>query len=143
VQPLFELAYTRPWHWGIAVLGKPKGSHPELNEAEVVSVGEDAIVISVRHAQDIEAERFEGDWDWVTVTFRLRALTEAEPVERTVVFDGVLATDDARLSLGDADGEIILPCPDRATRVVVSTDEVDRAGLDRVWVDLLPAESSE
>lgn len=41
------------------------------------------------------------------------------------------------MSLGDADGMLVLPAPGVRTRLVVTTDEVDPTGLERVWVDLL------
>jgi hypothetical protein len=36
---------------------------PEIESGRVTAVGERAITLRVRHAQDIDADRFEGDWD--------------------------------------------------------------------------------
>jgi hypothetical protein len=139
-QPLSEMTLTRPWHWGVAVLGDPTGEVPERMDGRVVSVGDTVIAIGVRHAQDIDAERFEGNWNWATATFHVRALIEAQRVERHVVCDVVLPTAEARIILGDADGEVVLPTPSNLTRVIVSTDDSDPAGLETVWIDLVSVE---
>lgn len=100
-------------------------------------------MIAVRHAQDIEAERFEGDWDWATATFHVRSLTQVEATVRQGICDVVLPTEDDKLALGDADGEVVLPCPSTKTRVIISTDNVDSTGLETVWVDLVPADGGQ
>lgn len=98
------------------------------------------VAIGVRHAQDIDAERFEGEWDWATATFHVRSLGQAQPVERHVLCDIVIATPTETVSLGDADGMVVIPAPSLRTRVVVSADQVDLNGLDDVWVDLVAAD---
>lgn len=50
MQPLAEVTSTRPWHWGIAV----------------------------RHAQDLEADTFEGDWEWAAATLQMRSFLREE-----------------------------------------------------------------
>jgi hypothetical protein len=117
----------------------PKGEVPEVQPEEVVTVGESGLVILVRHAQDIEAEVFEGDWEWATATIHVKTLAEAESTPRPVLCDVVLNTPTYRLGIGDADGEVILPCPGTGrTRLVVSAEDVGEGGLDEVWVDLVP-----
>jgi hypothetical protein len=96
-------------------------------------------VILVRHAQDIEAEVFENGWEWGTATIHVKTLAEAEPTPRPVLCDVVLNTPSYRLGIGDADSEVILPCPGTGrTRLVVSADDIGEGGLDEVWIDLLP-----
>jgi hypothetical protein len=95
-------------------------------------------VILVRHVQDIEAEVFEGDWDWATATIHVRTLAEAESTPRPVLCDVVLKTPTCQLSIGDPDGELILPCPGAGrTRLIVSAEDVGEGGLDEVRVDLM------
>lgn len=141
MQPLAEVTLTRPWHWGVAVLGDSLAEVPGNLAGQAVVVGDGVVAIGVRHAQDIEAERFEGDWDWATATVHVRSLAQDEPVDRHVLCDIVIATSDETITLGDADGMLVIPAPSSQTRVVVSTDEVDLTGLERVWVDLVAAES--
>ena len=141
MQPLIEVTLTRPWHWGVAVLGDPLAEVPAALDGQAVAVGDGVITIGVRHAQGIDAERFEGDWDWATATFHVRSFGQAEPVERHVLCDIVIATPNESVSLGDADGMVVIPAPSLRTRVVVSTDEVDLTGLDQVRVDLIAVES--
>ena len=64
MQPLYEVTLIRPWHWGIAIVSPPGGQVPEVVGDAPVVVGTEAVVIKVRHAQDVELEVFEGDWDW-------------------------------------------------------------------------------
>ncbi len=141
MQPLAEVTLTRPWHWGVAILGGPRAEVPGSLAGQAVAVGDGVVAIGVRHAQDIDAERFVGDWDWATSTFHVRSLGQAGPVERHVLCDIVIATPNESVSLGDADGMVVIPAPSLQTRVVVSTDDVDPTGLDQVWVDLIAVES--
>jgi hypothetical protein len=137
VQPLAEVTLTRPWHWGIAVLGDPLAEVPTEFGGHVVAIGRDVVTLSVRHAQDIEADSFEGDWDWATATIYVRSLAHEEATERHVLCDTVIATSRETVSLGDADGMVVIPAPSARTRLIVSADEVDPVGLETVWVDLV------
>ena len=140
MQPLAEVTLTRPWHWGIAVLGDPLAEVPTELHGRVVATGRGVITLTVRHAQDIEADRFEGDWDWATATIHLRSLVREEATERQVLCDTVIATPLERVSLGDADGMLVIPAPSVRTRLIVSAEEVDPTGLETVWVDLVAVE---
>lgn len=140
MQPLAEMTLTRPWHWGIAVLGNPLADVPTEFNGLTVAMARDVVALSVRHAQDIEAERFEGDWDWATATIHLRSLVEEERTDRHVLCDIVIATPEETLSIGDADGMVVIPAPSLRTRLIVSTDDVDATGLETVWVDLVAVE---
>lgn len=140
VQPLSEVTLVRPWHWGIAIVADPKGEVPEVLSGQVVTVGSSGLVILVHHAQDIEAEVFEGDRDWATATIHVTTLADAESPPRAVLCDVVLNTPTYRLGIGDADGDVVLPCPGTGrTRVIVSAENVGEGGLDEVWVDPVPA----
>lgn len=139
MQPLLEMTVVRAWHWGIAIVGLPHADVPEIDPSKRVSIGSGSLVMLVRHAQDIDSEKFEDDWDWATPTIHVRSLVEAEAVDRIVVGEVIFETGDERISIGDADGEIVFPTPAVRTRVVVSTtDESDP--MNEVWIDLLPAD---
>jgi hypothetical protein len=129
VQPLSETTHTRPWHWGIAIGRAVGGELPDLTGNQIVKVGHAGLVVRVRHAQDIDAERFEGDWNWATATVQVRSLTEAESVSRQVLCATVMPTPDERIHIGDADGEVVLPAPSDRTHVIVSADDADETGL--------------
>ncbi len=97
------------------------------------------VTVSVRHAQDIEADKFIGDWDWATATIHLRSLVGEERPERHVLCDTVIATPLETVSIGDADGMVVIAAPSLRTRLIVSTDEVAPPGWT-VWVDLVAVE---
>ena len=137
MQPLAELTLTRPWHWGIAVLGDPEAEVPTKFDGRVVATGLDVVTLSLRHAQDIEADRFEGDWEWATATMHLRSLVREEATDRHVLCDTVIATAQETVSLGDADGMLVIPVPSVRTRLIVSAEKADPTGLETVWVDLV------
>jgi hypothetical protein len=140
MQPLAEVTLTRPWHWGIAVLGDPLAEVPTEFRGRVVTTGRDVVALSVRHAQDIEAHRFEDEWDWATATIHLRSLAREEATVRQVLCDTVIATAQETVSLGDADGMLVIPAPSVRTRLIVSAETVDPTGLETVWVDLVAVE---
>jgi len=69
----------------------------------------------------------------------VKALAEAEPMPRPVLGDVVLNTLIYRLGIGDAGGEVGLPCPGTGrTRMVVSAQDVGEGELDEGWVNLVP-----
>lgn len=140
MQPLAEITLTRPWHWGIAVIGNPLAEVPTKFNGRSVATARDVVTLSVRHAQDIDADRFEGDWDWATATIHLRSMVEEERTERQVLCDIVVATTKEAVSVGDADGFVVIPAPSVRTRLIVSADEADSAGMETVWVDLVAAD---
>lgn len=139
VQPLFELTLTRPWHWGIALVGLPDAEVRDAAQEAPVSVGTGRVVLHVRHAQDVVSARFEGEWEWATPTIVVRSLLEPDPHQRAIVADLHLGTPDEVLSIGDADGEIRFPTPGTRTRIVVSTTEASPS-MERVWIDLIAAD---
>ena len=140
MQPLAEVTLTRSWHWGIAVVGDPVAEVPSDLRGGVVAVGQNVVALKVRHAQDIEADKFEADWDWTTTTFYVRSSAQEEPTGRQILCDAVIATSQETVSLGDADGMVVVPAPSLRTRLIVSTDEVDPTGLETIWVDLVAVE---
>ena len=140
MQPLAETALTRPWHLGIAVLGDPLAEVPTDFNGRLVATARDVVALNLRHAQDIEADRFESEWDWATATIHLRSLVKEEGTERHVLCNIVIATPQESVSLGDADGMLTIPAPSVRTRLIVSTDHVDPTGMETVWVDLVAVE---
>ncbi|GAB2771718.1 hypothetical protein GCM10027039_36290 [Terrabacter koreensis] len=140
MQPLAELTLTRPWHWGIAILGDPRAEVPTEFNGSGVAIGRNVVTLSVRHAQDIDGDKFEGEWDWATATIHMRSLVQGEKTERHVLCDIVIATPGEAVSLGDADGMLVIPAPGLRTRLIVSTDDVDPTGLETAWIDLVAVE---
>ncbi|TCO44928.1 hypothetical protein EV646_109100 [Kribbella antiqua] len=138
MQPYYEVSLIRPWHWGIAILSAVDAAVPEsLGESRVTSTSE-CLVIQVRHAQDIEAAVFEGDWDWATAAVHLRSVPDFEEPTGTVLYEGLLALPDGRLSVGDADSQVIVTDLPTQTRVRVQTDDLAEYGVSAVQVDLAP-----
>ena len=119
------------------MLGDPLADVPAEFDGSAVALGRDVITLSVRHAQDVEADRFDGDWDWATATIHLRSLAQEEATARHVVCDTVIATPRETVSLGDADGMLLIPAPSVRTRLIVSTEKVEPTGLETLWVDLV------
>ena len=122
------------------MLGDPVAEVPTDFDGQAVALGRDVVALSVRHAQDIDADKFEGDWDWATATVHVRSLVQEEATERTVVCDVVIATPQEAVSLGDADGMLVIPAPSVRTRLVVSVEEALPSGMETVWVDLVAVE---
>jgi hypothetical protein len=138
MQPLYEVTLSRPWHWGIAILSAPGAAVPEQLDQTLVTGTPEAIVIKVRHAQDVDAERFEGDWDWAVATIRLRSMTDFESDTESLVYDGVLRLPGGLLAIGDADNEVLLNDLAEQTRIrLFATGEtIDYA--TEIRVDLAP-----
>ncbi len=143
MQPILEMTVTRAWHWGIAVVvGDPRGEIPTDLGTEAVAAGRGAVVLSVRHAQDVEAQTPDGDPTWATASVHVRVLAEMERTDREVLCDVVVDTPGRTVALGDADGDAVVPAPGLRTRVVVSVEQIDPAGVDRAWIDLVVVDRS-
>jgi hypothetical protein len=138
MQPLFEVTLARPWHWGIAIVSAPGAAVPETLEPSLVTATRDALIIKVKHAQDIEAEVFEGGWDWATASIHVRSLTEFNPADESVVFEGLLRLPDGLLTIGDADSQVRLNDLSNPSRVRVYADDASDAGAASVRIDIAP-----
>lgn len=136
-QPLSELTLPRPWGWGIAILSDPSADLPDVNPELPVTVGTGAIIVLVRHAQDTDATTPDGYSEWAFATLHVRILAEAEPTTRVVLSDAVIDAPNRRVSIGDAEGEVVLSGHGVRTRLIVSVVEEDVAGADEVWIDVI------
>lgn len=86
----------------------------------------DLLVLKVRHAQDIGADAFEGDWDWATASIHVRSLTGFDQAEDSFAFEGLLRLPTGELTIGDADCEVRLYDLSNPSRVrVYATNESD------------------
>jgi hypothetical protein len=133
---LGETTVTRSWAWGAAVVGDPGAAPPTPTEA-LVTIGTGALVLRLRHAQDVEVVG--GETSLATATCHVRVLDEAEQTARTTLCDVVLETPSGKLSLGDGTGAVAIEVEGSPRhRLVVSAEHLRSAGLDEVWVDVVP-----
>jgi hypothetical protein len=146
--PLITTCIRRPFHWGIVVVADSEsgGSIPDVDPETAVSSNEHGIVILMRHAQDIDS--FEGEIEWAEaeVLVRLLAQLETQSDGRREVFRGRLATPSGRISIGDADGDVVHPAHKGWNKVIVSVaSDVSVTDLspDAIRIDLVPCEESE
>lgn len=139
VQPIYEVTIARPWHWGIVIVSCPGAALPDGVGNSLVVANSGAVVVKVRHAQDIEAEVFEGDWDWATATVHVRSLVELDSTPGEPLYEGELVLPEGRLAVGDADNEVVLNDLDAKTRIRVLASDPQPTGLTEVWIDLSPS----
>lgn len=143
-QPLTSVTVRRAFGWGIVVLADADPDHGEVPDVEPdqpVSATENGMVVLVRHATDSDA--YDDDDVLVLaqaeVTVRLLAEPEADDPERTVLHTGLLRVPSRRLSVGDADDEVVLGVhhANLVTVSVAAGADVDD-GADSVRIDLAP-----
>lgn len=139
MQPFLELTLSRPWHWGIAIVSARGAPFPETLDESLVTATADALVIKVRHAQDIEADVFEGDWDWATATLRVRHVPQLEDDAESVIHEGTLSLPDGCLTIGDADGQVTIGGLDERSRVQVHAARSSAHGAEEVDIYLAPS----
>lgn len=142
MQPLATASIRRPFHWGIVVVSDVKSGSliPDVDPERAVSANENGIIALIRHAQDIEVLD-ELDWAEVEVLVRLLAEAERPAPDRREVFRGRLKTPTGRISVGDADGEVVHPTHQGWTEVIVTVaSDVNVTDLspDALRIDLLP-----
>lgn len=141
-----EITLVRAWNWGIAILlDVDHGDIPDVDTDSLVTVGDGAIIILVQHSQDSTTYTQDGRLVPATATVHVRVREVHEQPSRLVACDVVLDTPGNKLSLGDAEDEIVLNGCGRRTRVVVSVDDPDPGHLspDEVWIDLAPATGAD
>jgi len=141
MQPLCEVTLTRPWHWGIAIVSAPGAELPDMLSDSPLTVTPEAVVIKVRHAQDIEAEVFDGDWDWATATIQVRNLRGFEEPGEPALYDGTIRLPDGRLAIGDSDNEVVINDLDQMTRIRVAVVATDGLNATEIRIDLAPLSS--
>jgi hypothetical protein len=141
MQPLYEVSVARPWHWGIVIASASTGQLPDGMGTSLVVANSHAVVVKVRHAQDVDLPAFEDDGDWMTAIVHVRSLTEFDQVVGRVLYDGSLSLPDGRLTVGDADHELVVNDLDPETLIRVRTLDVEATGLAEVWLHLCPASS--
>jgi hypothetical protein len=135
---LYEVTVSRPWHWGIAIVSTPGAEVPHSLDESLVTATPEAIVIKVRHAQDVDVDMFEGDWDWATATVRVRSLAELEDTVEPVAYQGLLRLTNGQLVIGDADSEVTLNDLDTLTRVRVAATGASSSHPTDIRIDLAP-----
>lgn len=138
MQPLYEVTLSRPWQWGIAIVSAPGAAVPDALDQSLITATSEALVIKVRHAQDVDAEVLEGDWDWATATIRVRSLTDFEDTAVPVIHEGVLRLPNGRLVVGDADSEVTPNDLHDQTRIRVHVAGKSDFGATDVRIDLAP-----
>jgi hypothetical protein len=143
MQPLAAARIRRPFHWGIVVVSDVEsiGLVPDVDPERAVSANENGFVALIRHAQDVDS--FGGEFEWAEAEVLVRLLTEAGPPtsDRREVFRGRLKTRTGRISVGDADGEVVHPAHAGWNEVVVTVgSDVNDTDLspDAIRIDLLP-----
>ncbi|GAB2674868.1 hypothetical protein [Thalassiella azotivora] len=137
MQPLYEVVVSRPWHWGIVFVSAPGAAPPEVVAGSLVAATTDALAITVRHAQDIDAEVFDGDWEWATARIQVRSVLSLED-DGTVAYTGELSLPAGRLTIGDADSTVTVDDLDAASLVQVRVLAQHTRGATDVRVDVAP-----
>ena len=116
---------------------------PDVNPKRIVSSNEHGIVIGIRHAQDIDSS--EGGLDWAEGSVQVRLLSQPEPhlADRRMVFRGRVRTPVGQISVGDTDGEVIVPAHQGLTELIVTVASgvaITDLSPEELRIDLLPAD---
>lgn len=144
MQPLATTCIRRPFHWGIVIIADAESGSliPDVDPEKAVSSNEHGIVALIRHAQDIDS--FEGEFDWAEAQVLVRLLTQPEPpsTDRREVFRGRLMIASGRISVGDADGEVVHPAHEGWNELIVTVASdvaVSDLSPEELRIDHIPA----
>lgn len=145
MQPVSTTTIRRPFHWGIVIVADAdsRESLPDVNPQQPVTGNDVGVIALVRHAQDVES--FEGDYDFAEAEVTVRLLSAADKTDmcsRREIYRGRLVAAKGRLSVGDADEDVVISAHQGPNDVVVTVDgNVSEGDLspEAIRVDLLPA----
>ncbi len=115
-----------------------RSAAPPAPSESLVTIGTGALVLRLHHAQD--GSSVEGEPSLATATCHVRVVTDDPSyADRTLLCDVVLETPSGKLSLGDGAEAVVIEAGGAPRhRLVVSAEQLRAAGLDEVWVDVVP-----
>ena len=119
------------------------GDYPDVVADRQVTASDRVVLIPVRHAQDTDelAGEYVG-FAQSEVVVRRWEQAPASPGPLHEVYRGQLLLPSGRLTVGDADGSVVIPVNPGPNTVSVSFDgPSQRRSPERVWVDLGPTAS--
>ncbi len=126
----------RPFNWGVVLVSHHGSKEVPLDLDEGgFGTSATALAFAVRHAQDVDLHGIpeNGLVPLAEVTVEVTAGPPVGPTARQHVLDIPSGT----LSIGDADGEELIPIQRPRCRVSVALDEPQHAEHARVWVEPL------
>ena len=133
----------RPFHWGIVVVADAEGSqpYPEVEPTQPVTADQNAVIVTVRHAQDVELASGDQKIPLAEVEVQVLLHTEEVPAQddRRELYRGTLELPSGRVYVGDADEQVEFTAPDGRAEIVVTVGpEVDESDLspDAVQIDI-------
>lgn len=144
VQVLVSTVIRRPFHWGIVIVADHEsgGQIPDVDPTNLVSSNDHGIVASIRHAQDVDSFAGEFDWAEAEVVVRLLPHEERLATTRREVFRGAILVPGGRISIGDADSDVIHAAHRGWNQLIVTVDpdvQVTDLSPDEVRIDLFPS----
>jgi hypothetical protein len=141
-QPILVTAIRRPWQWGIAVITGPGQTEdfPEIEPGRPFCSTSGALVIMVRHAQDVE--EIDLGFAEATVSIYLHQDEVTPDDGNKAVGGGILSTPEGTLSVGDADMNVVVPAHKGMTQFLISVEDPSDLSPEHVRVDLWPGVTS-
>lgn len=129
------MSHTRAWGWGVAFLYDPvHGDIVDVDPDAPVTITPTGLDVKVRHAQEYDYAN--GEKGPAVTAMHIARPDKDVPPHRAVVVQATLDTPTRSLSIGDADGEILVPTPGARTRVVISHGDAESYSPDQVWIEL-------
>ena len=141
-QPILVTTIRRPWHWGIAVVTGPGQTedYPEIEPGRPFCSTSGALVIVVRHAQDVED--IDLGFAEATVSIFLHQEEITLDDSNQAVDGGLLSTPEGSLSVGDADMNVVVPAHKGKTQFLIRIEDPSDLSPEHVRVDLWPGVTS-
>lgn len=123
-----DFLIERPFNWGIVVLSDAESTEPlpELAVGRPFAASSRALVIAVRHAQDVDFEAMELGPDDV-VPLAMVSVQVGPGDRKTADFSCVLDLPSGKLKVGDAEHEDVVALPPGEYTLTVALDDIDHA----------------
>lgn len=134
------LAIKRSFNWGILMLSDGDSKDvPEFDHGSTFATTPHALVVAVRHAQDVDYEALDLGSDDVIPPAEV-SVRVAPGGPENADFSCVLDLPSGRLRVGDADHEDAVMVPPGRYSFAVTLDDIDHAGdVDVRWSSLSEA----
>lgn len=127
------LVIERPFNWGVLLVSDQFTDDIPGSSQTGFSVSQQALAIAVRHAQDVDYDDLDLEPDDVVPPTQVRVRVLEGRCPQPTDFDCQIAVPSGKLSIGDAEHEVLIDVESGTYRIEVALDVAEHPESVEVW----------